>query len=66
MKLSYFVFCDKIMVFVFMILCSSLCHSGTYNNQTGLIMESECQECVPGFYCQQSGLENVEGLCFAG
>ena len=40
------------------------CPTGTYNNITGLRSESECQDCLPSYYCQQEGLEVPSGKCF--
>ena len=42
------------------------CNPGTYNNNTGLDSAAQCQECPPGFYCQDSGLSEPQGPCMAG
>lgn len=42
------------------------CPAGTYNNQTGLSLVGECQACPPGYYCQNTGLPEPQGLCFPG
>lgn len=42
------------------------CPPGTFNNLTQLENEGQCQPCLPGKYCQNSGLEMPEGDCFAG
>ena len=43
-----------------------LCPPGTFNNVTGIYLEGLCQPCLPGFYCQNSGLSEPEGPCTAG
>jgi hypothetical protein len=42
------------------------CPEGTFNNNTGLAMASECTHCSVGKYCE--GLGNVvpDGDCYAG
>ena len=42
------------------------CPTGTYNNRTMLVTSSECQPCSPGYYCQNVGLSELEGLCLGG
>ena len=42
------------------------CSAGTYNNRTMLVSDSECQPCLPGYYCQNPGLPEPEGLCYPG
>ena len=42
------------------------CPPGTFNNDTGLVSEEQCQECPPGSYCSSYGLSVPTGLCFAG
>lgn len=39
------------------------CPPGTYNNVTGLRNETECQDCPPGYFCQEEGLEVPSGKC---
>ena len=46
--------------------CVNLPVSGTFNNVTGLIAESQCQSCIPGSYCDSPGLDSPVGLCDAG
>ena len=43
-----------------------LCPPGTYNNRTSLYAEEFCQPCLPGFYCQNAGRAEPEGLCYPG
>ncbi|EDV25654.1 uncharacterized protein TRIADDRAFT_55968 [Trichoplax adhaerens] len=42
------------------------CPKGTYNNLTGLQLQSECQPCQPGKYCGTAGLSTWTGDCNAG
>ena len=42
------------------------CPSGTFNNRTGMVNSSDCQQCTPGYYCRDSGLPQPQGLCFPG
>lgn len=42
------------------------CPAGTFNNRTGLLAEAECQDCLPGYYCDVPGLAYPAGLCEAG
>ena len=42
------------------------CPLGTYSNMTGLIEESECWDCSPGYYCATEGLTEPTGPCDAG
>ncbi len=42
------------------------CPLGTYANSTGLRKISDCQDCNPGTYCDQRGLDSPAGLCDPG
>ncbi|XP_036070832.1 sushi, von Willebrand factor type A, EGF and pentraxin domain-containing protein 1-like [Oryzias melastigma] len=42
------------------------CPKGTFSDQRGLVDDSECQSCIPGFYCSESGLSSVSGPCLPG
>lgn len=42
------------------------CPAGTFNNQTGLTLEGECQSCLPGHYCETPGLAYPSGPCDEG
>ena len=42
------------------------CPSGTFNNKTHRTEEADCQLCLPGYYCQSTGLAEPEGLCYPG
>jgi hypothetical protein len=42
------------------------CHSGTFNNRTGLSAIIECTKCLPGQYCGSSGLAMPTGPCTQG
>ncbi|XP_030007195.1 multiple epidermal growth factor-like domains protein 11 [Sphaeramia orbicularis] len=42
------------------------CPKGTYSEQTGLVDESQCCSCSPGFYCSETGLSTVSGPCLPG
>ncbi|RUS80256.1 hypothetical protein EGW08_011985, partial [Elysia chlorotica] len=42
------------------------CPSGTFNNKTHRTEEADCQLCLPGFYCQSTGLAEPEGPCYPG
>lgn len=42
------------------------CPSGTFNNRSGMVNETDCQQCTPGYYCQNTGLPEPQGLCFPG
>ena len=42
------------------------CPAGTFNNQTGLVSEGQCQDCLGGYYCDTPGLGFPTGLCEAG
>jgi len=42
------------------------CPSGSFNNQTKLTLESQCQDCSPGYYCETPGLTVPTGQCNAG
>lgn len=36
------------------------------SEQTGLVDESQCRSCSPGFYCSEPGLSAVSGPCLPG
>lgn len=36
------------------------------SEQTGLVDESQCRRCSPGFYCSEPGLSAVSGPCLPG
>lgn len=42
------------------------CPNGTWSNATNLKAESDCTPCPAGYYCQQNGLIEPEGLCREG
>ncbi|XP_023817540.1 zonadhesin-like isoform X2 [Oryzias latipes] len=42
------------------------CPKGTFSDQRGLVDDTECQSCSPGFYCSESGLSSVSGPCLPG
>lgn len=42
------------------------CPNGTFSNLTGLTDSTECTPCTPGHYCNQPGITETSGLCFAG
>ncbi|KAM4652057.1 LOW QUALITY PROTEIN: uncharacterized protein O3C94_014393 [Discoglossus pictus] len=42
------------------------CPAGTYSGESGLGSESECKTCLPGYYCNVSGLTAPSGLCAEG
>lgn len=42
------------------------CDSGTWSNSTRLETASDCTPCPGGWYCQQHGLTQPEGLCMPG
>ncbi|KAM4567238.1 uncharacterized protein PAE49_010636 isoform 2-T2 [Odontesthes bonariensis] len=42
------------------------CPKGTFSEQSGLVDDSQCQSCNPGFYCSESGLSAVSGPCLPG
>jgi hypothetical protein len=44
----------------------SRCPIGTFSNDVGLSMQSQCVQCTPGSYCGSSGLHQVSGPCDAG
>ncbi|XP_028563977.2 uncharacterized protein LOC114585457 [Podarcis muralis] len=44
----------------------TLCPTGTFSNQLGQSMLSECQLCPSGFYCEGSGLKAPTGECWEG
>jgi len=42
------------------------CPPGTFNNRSGLSMESACSDCIPGKYCPGYGNEAPYGSCKEG
>ncbi|XP_034557340.1 zonadhesin [Notolabrus celidotus] len=42
------------------------CPKGTFSEQSGLVDQSQCRSCSPGFYCSGSGLSVVSGPCLPG
>ncbi|XP_063762752.1 SCO-spondin isoform X2 [Eleginops maclovinus] len=42
------------------------CPKGTFSKQSGLVDESQCRSCSPGFYCSETGLSAVSGPCLPG
>ena len=42
------------------------CPVGSFNNMTHLVNESQCQACLPGFACTESGLSKPDFPCQAG
>ncbi|XP_037124116.1 zonadhesin [Syngnathus acus] len=42
------------------------CLKGTFSEQSGLMDQSQCRNCSPGFYCSETGLSAVSGPCLAG
>ena len=42
------------------------CPIGTYSNDIGLSLQSQCLPCTPGSFCSSSGLHEVTGPCAAG
>ncbi|XP_036928145.1 uncharacterized protein LOC119004899 isoform X4 [Acanthopagrus latus] len=42
------------------------CPKGTFSEQSGLVDESQCRSCSPGFYCSGTGLFAVSGPCLPG
>jgi hypothetical protein len=43
------------------------CPPGTYNNDSLMASEAEaCEDCPPGYYCQDHGLPQPQGLCLPG
>jgi hypothetical protein len=42
------------------------CPAGTFNKATMVTSESGCTSCLPGYYCNQTGLEFPVGLCEPG
>ncbi|KAI4815467.1 hypothetical protein KUCAC02_005611 [Chaenocephalus aceratus] len=42
------------------------CPKGTFSTQSGLVDESQCRRCSPGFYCSETGLSAVSGACLPG
>ncbi|PIK35709.1 hypothetical protein BSL78_27465 [Apostichopus japonicus] len=42
------------------------CPRGTFNNETGLQEESQCKDCLGGYYCDQLHMTDVTGPCDPG
>eukprot|EP01135_Chromosphaera_perkinsii_P006890 Nk52_evm45s621 gene=Nk52_evmTU45s621 len=42
------------------------CDPGTYNDLLGRSLKSQCKACLPGKYCETSGLASPTGDCSAG
>ncbi|PIK41162.1 hypothetical protein BSL78_21986 [Apostichopus japonicus] len=42
------------------------CPRGTFNNETGLQEESQCKDCLGGYYCDQLHMTDVNGPCDPG
>lgn len=42
------------------------CPTGSFNNKTGIMAESDCQLCLQGYHCETPGLEYPSGLCEPG
>ncbi|XP_071505048.1 uncharacterized protein [Diadema antillarum] len=42
------------------------CPVGTFNNITGISNQSECSDCLGGYYCGEPGLTYPRTLCAAG
>ncbi|CAL8373179.1 unnamed protein product, partial [Gadus morhua 'NCC'] len=42
------------------------CPAGTYSNQSGLVNESHCLRCDPGYFCKEAGRTSPSGPCAAG
>lgn len=42
------------------------CPAGTFNNGTMLMSVTECQSCLPGYYCDLPGLVYPTGVCNPG
>ena len=42
------------------------CPRGTFNNGTGLSQKHQCLVCLPGYYCENEGLTEPQGLCAPG
>lgn len=47
-------------------ITGSACPIGTFSSLTGLINESQCEQCTPGSYCSQAGLTAVSNPCAEG
>ncbi len=43
-----------------------LCPKGRFSNKTHLKLATDCDLCLPGFYCGSDGLSNVTAPCNAG
>lgn len=50
-------------IFSFTILKMFTC---VVSDQMGLVDESQCRRCSPGFYCSEMGLTAVSGPCLPG
>lgn len=42
------------------------CPNGTFSNETGLGVESQCRPCTPGSYCNGHALLEPSGPCQRG
>lgn len=42
------------------------CPEGTFGSRTGLSVETECEDCSGGKYCQGTALKNYTGVCNPG
>lgn len=45
---------------------ASPCPGGTFGNESGLRREEDCVPCLPGFYCDGTGLPRPRGMCAPG
>ena len=43
-----------------------LCPLGTFSNVSGLTSDSQCTNCISGYYCDMPGITDPSGLCSAG
>ena len=34
---------------------------GTFGNETGVAADTDCYQCTPGMFCENTGLVGVEG-----
>ena len=42
------------------------CPKGTFSATEGLTMDTDCDDCTPGYYCGSVGLTVETGTCWAG
>ncbi len=42
------------------------CRNGTYGDATNLAAQSECRDCDPGYFCNETAATGVSGPCAAG